>query len=949
VRNLCENLRDQAGSYKADPWKEPVRYNKKKFPDEPDLCIKYRRKERRLYKGIVYVCTESHTATPDHKFNPEVESTVVNHRKPKWAIDRSCKSTFVAMTIHLVVMVIIVASVLTFIVDSLNYEYCKNVCPTYSRDASGNIVNCSIPEADNPDLTRCNPVDNNGVPCDKEFGPDSLLGSVMANASVNFYCTYHVAKGIMGNETIFAFDVFFTVVFIIELLVRLLVAEKYCGKKKEDDESAPPFFADGLNWCDFLAIIPLPVQQALLAVGIDNSLRTEALQSDSSGVGSSLALLLMLELFKLLRVVRVFKIARHFSGTRVMVKTVQKSMRPVRLTFIVLFLVFTVLGSALMLFEPCFGAPGSDECQFPDLFTAGYYLMITILTVGYGDQTPKTDMGRLIGILCMILGSCFLAMPLAIVGNKFQAAYAQEQAENGHENDNRSERLTKGQRKQRTLNEAFIMLGTIDHLARVNNKSAQQRESAIGNLFKTHHVLTSDMSILFEHLKDYVDAMRRRNETADEDEDDDGGCCGDSRRRNARVAPDTSTRSLVHQPLEDEESLLFNQREEAEKSKKCRDKLWLCLEVHESSKCATAAYVIRHLMVMFALVVSMLMMFHELNRWDEVSTPCQKMASTWCNMIHSLPDDWVYEMDPQLDVSGRFDGYTKADVLRANPVCGNMTCDSGLSCRNISEFDSVSPENITYAGCIDENNCFDSGNIYRRAVKCPSSDVVEPESSTSTIVYTPTYAEITETVTVTEYDASRDYFDETALSMRLMWDQTPVCERLVCQNNTEFAYFASLNQHELNLIFGVLELFFCFWFVAEFSLRVAAARDLRKFFKSLANWLELICAFVATYELVILSARKGALTYEVWGLPSLKAFPYDHVRPFRIIVPLRFLLMSRRWVLHVVVHKMSICAPLTAMLAFFCAFVFGAATQVLTYCWRPRAKLRRNLPFQCSF
>merc|ERR1712167_396878 len=123
-------------------------------------------------------------------------------------------------------------------------------------------------------------------------------------------------------------------------------------------------------------------------------------------------------------------------------------------------------GSVLMLAEPCFGAPGTDECQFPDLFTAGYFLMITILTVGYGDHTPKTDLGRLIGILCMILGSCFLAMPLAIVGNKFQAAYDQEQAESSRHDEENDDNVTKQQRRQRLLNEGVIMLGTIDYLQR---------------------------------------------------------------------------------------------------------------------------------------------------------------------------------------------------------------------------------------------------------------------------------------------------------------------------------------------------------------------------------------------------------------------------------------------------------------------------------------------------
>ena len=792
VRSMCENLRDQFLSRKAPHWVKPVRYNQKRFPNKPDYTVKYKKHERRLHGELVYCCTESHTSTPDHMFDPAAESTSVHHRKPKWKVDRSCASTWVSMTMHLTVMVIIVASVLTYIIDSLNYEYCMNTCPTFTRLPDSTVANCSLPVEDRVDPDGCNPIGNIGVPCDKLYGDDSL-GSKLQNSSVDFYCTYHVAKGKLDDETIFVFDVFFTVVFTLELLVRLIVAESYCKKRTDVKKPSTPFYADGLNWCDFLAILPLPLQEMMLRAGIDNSLRTEALVSQTSaGVLSSLAILL--QLFKLLRVIRVFKIARHFSGTRVMVKTVQKSLRPVRLTFIVLFLVFTVLGSALMLFEPCYGAPGTDECQFPDLFTAGYFLMITILTVGYGDQTPKTDIGRLIGILCMILGSCFLAMPLAIVGNKFQAAYEQEQAENSRHSNTRDDHITKAQRQQRLLNEAYIMLATIDHLQRVAGKSEAQRESAIGNVFKTHRVLAKDMAVLFPDLKPSVTQLLKNSDDVLEDDEDEErrGCCASKKSspNGAKVAPlsvaegNAEASTLAQPDLDPEIERELEEEEEraaAESSKNPRDKLWLCMEVHSSGKCAMAAYIVRHLVVILALLECMFTMFHELNRWDETSTPCQRSAAQWCNTILSLPDDWTYDEDVMLDASGRWLNATKAMLLAANPICSNMTCGTDLACTN----DTAGQ--VGYLGCTSEDNCFDNGTAWRQPVKCPVALESDPVVRTQT-VYTPTYAVITETSIVTEYDTNRDFFDTSTLSMRLMADATPVCDRLVCRDNSQFEY-----------------------------------------------------------------------------------------------------------------------------------------------------------------
>jgi hypothetical protein len=46
-----------------------------------------------------------------------------------------------------------------------------------------------------------------------------------------------------------------------------------------------------------------------------------------------------------------------------------------------------------------------------------------MVTVGYGDYSPRSPEGRLITGFAMCLGLCFTAMPLAIVGNTFSLAW----------------------------------------------------------------------------------------------------------------------------------------------------------------------------------------------------------------------------------------------------------------------------------------------------------------------------------------------------------------------------------------------------------------------------------------------------------------------------------------------------------------------------------------------
>jgi voltage-gated potassium channel len=50
-----------------------------------------------------------------------------------------------------------------------------------------------------------------------------------------------------------------------------------------------------------------------------------------------------------------------------------------------------------------------------------YWAITTMTTVGFGDITPKTDLGRIIASLMMLLGWGTLAVPTGIVSAEFTA------------------------------------------------------------------------------------------------------------------------------------------------------------------------------------------------------------------------------------------------------------------------------------------------------------------------------------------------------------------------------------------------------------------------------------------------------------------------------------------------------------------------------------------------
>eukprot|EP01051_Picozoa_sp_SAG22_P014717 SAG22_NODE_1826_length_3501_cov_254.010876_3_plen_424_part_00 len=58
--------------------------------------------------------------------------------------------------------------------------------------------------------------------------------------------------------------------------------------------------------------------------------------------------------------------------------------------------------------------------SIPDTF---WWCIVTFTTVGYGDKSPRTAGGQILGSLTMFMGIFFIAMPLTIVGSSFSNSW----------------------------------------------------------------------------------------------------------------------------------------------------------------------------------------------------------------------------------------------------------------------------------------------------------------------------------------------------------------------------------------------------------------------------------------------------------------------------------------------------------------------------------------------
>jgi voltage-gated potassium channel len=68
-----------------------------------------------------------------------------------------------------------------------------------------------------------------------------------------------------------------------------------------------------------------------------------------------------------------------------------------------------------------------DRQDFPDLGGAMWYTLQTVTTVGYGDEVPTTEVGRLVGASVMIVGVALIAILTASITSVFVEAAQRRQ------------------------------------------------------------------------------------------------------------------------------------------------------------------------------------------------------------------------------------------------------------------------------------------------------------------------------------------------------------------------------------------------------------------------------------------------------------------------------------------------------------------------------------------
>ncbi|XP_007238151.3 shaker-related potassium channel tsha2 [Astyanax mexicanus] len=175
--------------------------------------------------------------------------------------------------------------------------------------------------------------------------------------------------------------------------------------------SKTAFYKDIMNTIDLVAIAPYFVVLALEL-------------TDQGGNAQQATPLAVLRVVRLVRVFRIFKLSRHSKGLQILGRTLHASMRELGLLIF-----FLLLGVVLFSSAAFFAEADDPESSFTSIPASFWWALVTMTTVGYGDMSPVTIGGKIVGSMCAVAGVLTIALPVPVIVANFNYFYHREHDE----------------------------------------------------------------------------------------------------------------------------------------------------------------------------------------------------------------------------------------------------------------------------------------------------------------------------------------------------------------------------------------------------------------------------------------------------------------------------------------------------------------------------------------
>ena len=204
-----------------------------------------------------------------------------------------------------------------------------------------------------------------------------LLGMIVLSALI---VVMDSVKNIRFHNTFHAIEWFMNIIFTAEYIVRVMVV-----KNKKD------YIFSMMGIIDLLSILPF-------YIGI---------------FAPEAKYLMIIRLFRLLRVFRILNMMDYMDDGHYILQSLRSSSRKIYIFLMFITIIVVVLGALMHIIE-------GGKNGFHNIPVSIYWAVVTITTVGYGDISPVTPLGKLLSVVLMLCGYSIIAVPTGIVSSQMR-------------------------------------------------------------------------------------------------------------------------------------------------------------------------------------------------------------------------------------------------------------------------------------------------------------------------------------------------------------------------------------------------------------------------------------------------------------------------------------------------------------------------------------------------
>ncbi|EOZ96560.1 Potassium voltage-gated channel subfamily KQT [Indibacter alkaliphilus LW1] len=134
--------------------------------------------------------------------------------------------------------------------------------------------------------------------------------------------------------------------------------------------------------------------------------------------------LVVIRALRLLRVVRILKLGRYMKEAEVLKSALKASKLKIQLFLGTVVTIILIAGTLMFIVE-------GPESGYTSIGMSMYWAIVTLTTVGFGDITPLTPLGKFLASVIMLLGYAIIAVPTGIVTSELAIANTKSKKKQG--------------------------------------------------------------------------------------------------------------------------------------------------------------------------------------------------------------------------------------------------------------------------------------------------------------------------------------------------------------------------------------------------------------------------------------------------------------------------------------------------------------------------------------